>query len=123
LYFSTPSLSVSEGFKIINDIEWHDLPVDSISINETYVCIVVTPYDESTKLYKRLELKLSDFTSMSVSLGDKFTSFALKDLEVSSFNYTHEGDRISGEIGILPGNEGFWTIKFEQAKCDLYENT
>jgi len=117
------ALSVSEGFKIINDIEWHDLPVDSISINETCVCIIVTPYDESTKLYKRLELKLSDFTSMSVSLGDKFSSFALRDLEVSSFNYTQEGDRITGEIGILPGNEGFWTIKFEQAKCDLHENT
>ena len=114
---------MSEGFRIISDIEWHDLPVEAISINETSVCIVVTPYDEVTKLYRRYELKLSDFTSMSVSFGDKFTSFALKNLEIAHFKYTNEDDRITGEIGILPGSEGFWIIDFEQAKWDLHENT
>ncbi len=99
------------------------MPVESISINETCVCIVVTPYDEAKKLYKRIELKLSDFTSMSVSLGDKFASSALKDLEVSSFKYTHVGDRITGGIGILAGNEGYWVIEFEQAKYGLCEKT
>ncbi len=57
---------------------------------------------------------------MTVSLGE-FDSRSLKRLEVADFSFKDSGVTISGEIGILPGDNGYWTISFEDAFYEFYE--
>jgi len=48
----------------------------------------------------------------------------LSQLEISGFTYTHSSDdsgRVSGQIGILAGNAGYWEFAFVNAHWQLDE--
>ncbi|EOB2853995.1 hypothetical protein ACIL2M_004390, partial [Vibrio vulnificus] len=108
---------------MLNQFEWHDLPLEVISIDQFGVSVIVTPYDNENQKYRRFQLQLFNYECLSLSLGGEITFGALKELEISDFTYSVEEGLLSGEIGILPSNEGGWSIKFKKAKWQLVEYT
>jgi hypothetical protein len=105
---------------LLDTLEWHDLPVTALSITEQGISLTVTPFDEATQAYVSTVLRIEDAATISLSLAGSLSGRDLAALEVSSLSYASTaGDRISGQIGLLPGGAGFWEISFTGAKWSL----
>ncbi|OEG72766.1 hypothetical protein BEL05_10865 [Shewanella colwelliana] len=107
----------------LTDIVWHDLPLDGISIKTDSLDLMISPYNESTKQYDELIFKLYSFASMALSLDAQLDISNLKDMEISSFEYSQNKNTLSGTIGILPGNAGFWSVSFKDAQWSIHAST
>jgi hypothetical protein len=106
--------------RVLEQIEWHDLPISKIELNETGIEIIVTPYNEDEQDYEYFALKVSGYSTVKLSVEGILNIDDQKNLEISSFEYQlDELNLVSGVIGILPGNAGFWTIDFTKATCRL----
>lgn len=82
---------------------------------------MVTPFNEEVREYDRFELHLFDFETLTLSLGGEITFSTLSDLEIANFSYTEDEELLSGEIGLLPGNQGYWKVAFSKAKWRLVQ--
>ena len=109
--------------KKITDIEWHDLPLEAISINSDSISLLVTPYNEETKNYDVFSLVLSSFSTISFSIEGQLEQSALQEMEIASFEHIESLGKLSGSIGILPANAGYWSITFKDASWVLREST
>jgi len=107
----------------LNLFEWHDLPLESISIKNDSIVLSVSPFNEQTQEYDNYKLKLLSFSSLELSIESVLDFNVLCNMEISSFNHTLAGTLLSGTIGILPANSGFWTISFKDAQWSLEVNT
>ena len=106
----------------LDSIEWHDLPVTSLSIAEMGFSLVVTPYVEDSGSYVPRTLSISDAQTLQLDITGSLTREDLDSLEISSLSYTLDSvGRISGTIGLLPGHAGFWSISFANAAWSLGE--
>lgn len=101
---------------LLTSIEWHDLPVATLSITERGIELVVTPWNKSTDYYDRYALQITDPEKLQLNVDGALSTKDFGDLEVSKFGYTFSpAERMSGTIGILAGNAGYWTISFVSA--------
>ena len=106
----------------LDSIEWHDLPVTSLSITESGISLVVTPYVEVSGSYVSRTLRITDADTLQLDIAGSLTPKDLDALEISSLNYTLSSlGRISGTIGFLPGHAGFWAVSFANAAWSLDE--
>jgi hypothetical protein len=108
----------------LESITWHDLPLESISISCHGLELLVTPFCEATQSYLSCRLILTKADSLSVNLSGEPMPNGLSQLEISGFTYTHSSDdsgRVSGQIGILAGNAGYWEFAFVNAHWQLDE--
>ena len=103
----------------LSSIEWHDLPVLSIRIGEAGLSLVVAPYNDATTSYDQRVLSLTEADSVSLKIEGTLTAKDLSSLEVASFDYSMQAERITGKLGLLPGKAGFWELSFVNARWDL----
>ncbi|MBB3955920.1 hypothetical protein [Novosphingobium sediminicola] len=100
----------------LDSIEWHDLPLASLSISECGVALVVMPWIESTYTYARFVLKITDARSINLDVNGTLSLADFTNLEVSKFEYEIcSNGRISGTVGILAGGAGYWEISVASA--------
>jgi hypothetical protein len=105
---------------LLTSIEWHDLPVATLSVTERGIELVVTPWIESAGAYARYALRITDPENLELTVNGGLSAEDFGDLEVSKFAYTFSPtERMSGTIGILPGGAGYWTISFVNAIWSL----
>ena len=109
--------------KDLKEVEWHDLPIESISINIDSIEIVITPFNENSQKYDSLTLKLFSFDNIELSIAAELATSDLNNLEISSFEYTINNGLLTGNLGILPANKGFWSISFTHANWCINDNT
>ena len=101
----------------LKTVDWHDLPLVSLAITDNAVVLVVTPYDEATSGYLSYKLTITGFAELRLNIQSMVSSQDLANLEVASFDWKAEPDnRISGSIGILSANQGYWTVGFVNAR-------
>ena len=101
---------------LLDSIEWHDLPLASLSLSDRGVALVVTPWLEATDTYARYSLQIADAESIKLDVTGALSPIDFTNLELSKFEYTVGlNDRITGTIGILPGEAGYWAISFANA--------
>ena len=104
----------------LEDFEWHDLPVDSLTIQTAGLKLVTTPYNDARQSYDLAVLTLGDCTELDIAIDGRLDPKDLNELEVKSLDCVHQQDgTLSGTLGILPGSAGFWTIKFTNATWSL----
>lgn len=104
----------------LSSIEWHDLPASGICVGEGGVALTVTPYCEATGSYGLYVLRITDAEAISIKMDCSLSPTDLSSLEVSAFNYTVEpAGRITGTLGLLPGQGGFWELSFTRALWEL----
>ncbi|WP_395790963.1 hypothetical protein [Aquimonas sp.] len=104
----------------LSSIEWHDLPVSEIRVGEGGVSLTVTPYNEANDSYDMQVLRITDAETINIRISGSLSPKDLSSLEVSAFTYSIElSGRISGTIGLLPGQAGFWELSFTKARCEL----
>ena len=104
----------------IQEIEWHDLPLSALRISEHSVDLLVTPFDDAQHAYSEVLLTLSDADEIVLEISGVMTSHDFEGMDVTAFDWSLEKDgRISGTIGILPANRGYWTISFKRAVWHL----
>ncbi|MDF1798682.1 MAG: hypothetical protein P1V81_05865, partial [Planctomycetota bacterium] len=104
----------------LDDLEWHDLPVSSLSLHNSGLRLEVTPYDDTSAEYSLAVLSLTDCTELKLSIEGTLGPDDMKYLEVSGLDFQHLSEgKISGTLGILPHRAGFWTICFAEASWSL----
>ena len=103
---------------VLNKFEWHDLPLSALTITESGVELIVTPYSEDSADYERYRLVLGNASVVRFDVQGSLRSKGFQELAVSYFRFDDVGDsRLSGELGILPSSGvGFWTVVFENAR-------
>ena len=107
---------------LLNSIEWHDLPVSQLCITDAGVSLVVTPYNEATASYDGRVLRITNAESLSINVTGVLSPKDFGSLEVSTFTYSvGTSGRITGTVGLLPGNAGFWELSFTNALWELAE--
>lgn len=104
----------------LEEIEWHDLPLTALRIGEHSLELLVTPFDDAQGQYLEELLTLSDAEEVRLEISAVMTPLDFQDMEVATFDWSLETDgRLSGTIGILPANRGYWTISFTRALWTL----
>lgn len=104
----------------LDSFEWHDLPVESFTISQTGISLVITPYSEVSGSYDYYHFKIEDVASLKLDIQGDLPPKDLASLEVFSFYYVILADgRLDGSIEILPGNAGFWSVTFRNAAWSL----
>ena len=101
-------------------IEWHDLSASEIRIAEEGFSLIVNPYDEASESFKTLVLKISDARTLDLKIVGTLSVEDLCSMEVSTFSYSVASTgRITGTLGLLPGQSGFWEVSFADALWEL----
>ena len=104
--------------------EWHDLPLRSLAIREDGVSFTVSHWAEAEQRYESYILRLFSFDELQVAVDSVLSPADLKDMEVATFDYKRSEDgRLTGEIGILPANRGYWRITFKRASYEFIPKT
>jgi len=113
-------LTQEQDLAIFQDIMWHDLPLESFSIQMESVKFLITPFDDKNDCYLKYEFVLTNFSNISFSINSEANLKFLSELEIFNFDYTLlDENKLSGKIGILPGNSGYWEVAFENATWQL----
>jgi hypothetical protein len=100
--------------------EWHDLPVDRISIVERGVTIDVRPFDDDADRYEHATLSLLDATAIAFDVQGELALKDLARIEITDFDVEESAPgRITGLLGILYGGTGYWTIRITNALWQL----
>ena len=101
-------------------IEWHDLPIESLTLTTQGFALAVTPFLEETQSYTVVTLHISDAATVDLKISGLLSPKDFSAIEVSSFQYSlNDTKRLSGVINILPGDSGFWSIAFENANWEV----
>lgn len=108
------------GSNDLDRIEWHDLPLVALTVTAVGVQLVVSVYDEATQSYVGQALCLSHARSLSFRMAGQVSQTDLANLEISTFSYALSPDGLlTGTIGIIVGNAGFWEISATDAQWEL----
>lgn len=100
--------------------EWHDLPVDRISVMKKGVILDVTPFDDDADRYEPATLSLFDAEGIEFGIQGKLSPQDLGRLEITDFDVEESApERITGKLGILYGGTGYWTIRVTNALWQL----
>jgi hypothetical protein len=100
--------------------EWHDLPVDSITIMERGVMVDVQPFNDDADGYEHATLLLLDANAIEFDVQGKLSPKDLADLEIKDFDVVESAPgRITGSLGILCGDAGYWTVRITNALWQL----
>lgn len=101
-------------------IEWHDLPIENLTLNAQGFALVVTPFHEDTQSYSVVTLQIFEAATVDLTISGLLSPKDFSAIEVSSFQYVlNDTNRLSGVIDILPGSAGFWSIAFENANWEV----
>ena len=104
---------------LLSSIEWHDLPVYGIHIEESGLSLVVTPYNAVTDTYDTRILRITDAEHVDVRMTGTLTAEDLLSMEVARFDYSvAPSGRITGTLGLLPGDAGYWALSFTDARWE-----
>lgn len=100
--------------------EWHDLPVDRISITENGVTLDVLPFDDDADRYEQATLSLLDADAIEFGIQGKLSLKDLARIEITDFDVGESAPgRITGTLGILYGGTGYWSIQVINALWQL----
>jgi hypothetical protein len=100
--------------------EWHDLVVDRITIMERGVTVDVRPFNDDTNRYEHATLSLLDANTIEFDVQGKLSLKDLADLDIKDFDVEESAPgRITGSLGILCGDAGYWTIRVTNALWQL----
>lgn len=107
---------------LLSSIEWHDLPVSAIRIEESSLSLVVTPYNALADAYDTRILRITDAEHFGIRMTGTLGTEDLQSMEVSTFDYSVGlSGRITGTLGLLPGQAGFWELSFTNARWELVD--
>ena len=96
--------------------EWHDLTVERIAITEKGVVVDVLPYNNDAGRYDHATLSLHDADAIEFDVQGKLSLKDLESLEIKDFDIVNSTPgRITGSLGILCGEAGYWTIQVTNA--------
>ncbi len=110
------------GSNDLDRIEWHDLPLVALTVTAVGVQLVVSVYDETAGAYVGRGLRLTHPKQLSFQIAGQVLEADLANLEVSTFSYTLSPEGLlTGKIGILVSNAGFWEISVTDAQWQLAE--
>ena len=100
--------------------EWHDLPVDRITITERGVTVDVRPFNDDADRYEQATLSLLGADAIEFDVGGKLSLKDLGNFEITDFDVEELAPgRITGSLGILCGNAGYWTVRITNALWQL----
>lgn len=103
-------------------IDWHDLPVSALRIGNDGIELTFARHDDATGAYTTLRLSLRAPQQVRFDIAGQTSAGDLADLEISTFRYTATAEgRLDGQLGLLPGRAGYWTLTFEAAEWRLDE--
>ena len=107
---------------LLSSIEWHDLSVSAIRIEESGLSIVVTPYNALSDAYHTRILRITDAEHVEVRMTGTLTGDDLLSMEVARFDYSiAPSGRITGTPGLLPGDAGYWEVSFTDARWEFVD--
>jgi hypothetical protein len=107
-------------YRALEDIQWHDLPVEELRLSSKGIHMVVSPFEESEQAYAEVCLVLSSIEDLNVSITGSPLGDDLANIEVVSFGFVHlRPNEVSGSIELLPGQAGLRRISFSRAKWEL----
>ena len=100
--------------------EWHDLPVDRITIMERGVMLDVRPFNDDADRYEQATLSLLDADAIEFDVRGKLSLKDLGNLEITDFDVEEPTPgRITGSLGMLCGDAGYWTVGITNALWQL----
>ena len=100
--------------------EWHDLPVERVTIIERGVTVDVRPFDDDADRYEQATLSLLDADAIEFDVQGKLSPKELRSLEITDFDVVESAPgRVTGSLGILFGGTGYWTIRVTNALWQL----
>jgi hypothetical protein len=107
---------------LLSSIEWHDLPVSGIRIEESGLSLAVTPYNALVGVYDTRILRITDAEHVDIRMTGTLTAEDFRSMEVSTFDYSvGPSGRITGTLGLLPGEAGYWALSFTNAQWELID--
>lgn len=113
---------MSTDLTLLQCIDWHDLPVYALHIGNDGIDLTFAQYDAATGSYTTRRLSLHAPRQVRLDITGDASRHDLANLEISTFQYAAAGDgRLSGQLGLLPGRAGYWTLTFEAAEWRLDE--
>ena len=96
--------------------EWHDLPVGRISVIEKGVTIDALPHNDAAARYDHATLSLLDADLISFDIQGALSLKDLGNLQIMDFDVVESAPgRITGTLGILCGDAGYWKIQVTNA--------
>ena len=105
---------------LLSSIEWHDLPVSGIRIEESGLSLVVTSYNALVDAHDTRILRIRDAEHVEVRMTGTLTAEDLLSTEVATFDYSVAASgRITGTPELLPGQAGYWALSFTNAHWEL----
>lgn len=101
--------------------EWHDLSVGRLTFGAAGVEIELLPFDEESQSFVCHLLRLTDAEAISFNLNGHLTGADLEGLEISTFAFEEQTERISGTFSFIPGSPsvGYWELGFTNARWCL----
>ncbi|MGN6151960.1 MAG: hypothetical protein ACTHOH_08115 [Lysobacteraceae bacterium] len=107
---------------LLSSIEWHHLPVSAIRIEESGLSLVVTPYNALADAYDTRILRITDAEHVGIRITGTLSAEDFRSMEVSKFDYSiGPSGRITGTLGLLPGEAGYWELSFTNAHWELVD--
>lgn len=104
----------------LDSIEWRGLLVSAFCISQNGLSLTVAPCFDSHGSAGIAVLQLSEADSISVQLSGAMAPGDFGAMEIGWLTYVPSGsDHISGTIGLMPGDAGFWQISFTNALWEL----
>jgi hypothetical protein len=104
----------------LNQFEWHDTPVDRISIIETGVELRFLVFTEDTNTYTPYKLIIKEAKSITLDIAGELSIKMLGDMEIHSFNFIIlNEERVSGKLGLIVNNL-WWGVAFEGALVQIH---
>lgn len=106
--------------EFLNHFEWHDTPVDRISILETGVELRFLVYTEDDRNYTPYKLIITEAKSITLDITGKLLIKTLCDMEIHTFDFIPlNGGRASGKLSLIV-NSLWWGVAFEDALVQIY---
>ncbi|GLT19848.1 hypothetical protein GCM10007938_36310 [Vibrio zhanjiangensis] len=103
--------SCSLGHVSLSEFEWHDLSVEEVMFSSKGLKLTLCPFNESSKEYESYRLELDG--ELDYCMENSFSSTSLNCLEITTLDYREsKNGKISGVLGFLPGDDGYWEIRF-----------
>lgn len=103
--------------------EWHDLPVERISIVENGVVIDVRPYNDEAERYHQATLSLLNAKSIKLDLSSPMALEPFKGLQIMDLDVVETvPGRVTGMVGIMLGfGDDYWRIYVTDAAWQVTE--
>lgn len=106
----------------LSSIDWHDLPVSEVRISETGLSLVIEPYNKASASYGTRILRITDARTIELKIVGSLTKKDASSMEIASFSHSLlPSGRITGTLGLLPGEAGYWEVTFVDACCEIVD--